>query len=180
MGAIGKGNTVSIRRCRSRMLGWGVLAPVVVLSSLLLPGMALAGGLTLYEVGTDDVGLASAGYGARAQDASTLLTNPAGMTRLDGTRLLLGGQVLYGDVRMTLDENSSSTLGTGDGGNAIGFFPGAGAYITFSPSNTVRLGIGRPVTSGSRKSTTAIGPAGTTYRRRPCLACRSCLRSHSS
>ena len=46
--------------------------------------------LMLYEVGTEDVGLASAGYTARAQDASTVFTNPAGMTRLDGTQSTLG------------------------------------------------------------------------------------------
>ena len=53
---------------------------------------ASAGGLMLYEVGTADVGLASAGYGARAQDASTVFTNPAGMTRLEGTQVLVGAQ----------------------------------------------------------------------------------------
>ena len=31
-----------------------------------------AGGIQLYEIGTPDVGLASAGWAARAQDASTL------------------------------------------------------------------------------------------------------------
>ena len=49
-----------------------------------------AGGLLLYEIGTEDVGLASAGYTARAQDASTVFTNPAGMTRLDGSQLTAG------------------------------------------------------------------------------------------
>ena len=33
------------------------------------------------------VGLAAAGYAARAQDASTVFTNPAGMTRLEGTQV---------------------------------------------------------------------------------------------
>ena len=47
---------------------------------------ALAGGLLLYEIGTAEVGLASAGFGARAQDASTVFTNPAGMPRLDGNQ----------------------------------------------------------------------------------------------
>jgi len=46
----------------------------------------------LYEVGTADVGLASAGYTARAQDASTAFTNPAGMTRLDGSQATLGAR----------------------------------------------------------------------------------------
>jgi long-subunit fatty acid transport protein len=50
---------------------------------VLSAGQAVAGGLLLYEVGTADVGLASAGWGARAQDASAILTDPAGMTRLD-------------------------------------------------------------------------------------------------
>lgn len=44
-------------------------------------GTALAGGLMLYEVGTADVGLASAGYRARAQDASTVFTNPSGVVK---------------------------------------------------------------------------------------------------
>jgi long-subunit fatty acid transport protein len=54
-----------------------------------------AGGISLYEVGTADVGLASAGYSARAQDASTVFTNPAGITRLAGDQFTLGAQVLY-------------------------------------------------------------------------------------
>jgi long-chain fatty acid transport protein len=57
-------------------------------------GTARAGGLSLYEVGSPDVGLAAAGYAARAQDASTLLTNPAGMTRLQDSEFLFGGQML--------------------------------------------------------------------------------------
>jgi long-chain fatty acid transport protein len=53
---------------------------------------ASAGGVLLYEFGTAEVGLAAAGYAARAQDASTAFTNPAGMTRLAGTQALAGGQ----------------------------------------------------------------------------------------
>jgi hypothetical protein len=43
-----------------------------------------AGGISLYEIATPDVGLAAAGYAARAEDASTVFTNPAGMSRLEG------------------------------------------------------------------------------------------------
>jgi long-chain fatty acid transport protein len=46
----------------------------------------MAGGILLYAVGTADVDLASAGYNARAKHASTVLTNAAGTTRLDGTQ----------------------------------------------------------------------------------------------
>ena len=53
--------------------------------AMVLSGSAQAGGVLGYELGTADLGLASAGYGARAQDASTVFTNPAGMTRLTET-----------------------------------------------------------------------------------------------
>jgi len=107
----------------------------------LVSGPALAGGLTLYEVGTADVGLASAGYNARAQDASTVLTNPAGMTRLNGNQLLLGAQVLYGDVKFSPGPGTSELLGNGDGGFPIGWFPGGGMYVSYSASPDLKLGL---------------------------------------
>ncbi|MEJ0091147.1 MAG: hypothetical protein WDM80_15565 [Limisphaerales bacterium] len=51
---------------------------VILTGAMLVPQAVFAGGLSLYEIGTPDVGLASAGYAARAQDASTLYKNPAG------------------------------------------------------------------------------------------------------
>jgi len=105
-------------------------------------GPALAGGLFLYEVGTEDVGLASAGYSARAQDASTLLTNPAGMTRLEGQQLLIGTQFLYADATFSPGPGTSPELGSGDGGNAIGFFPGASGFYTRQLSSDISVGMG--------------------------------------
>jgi len=103
-------------------------------------GQAVAGGLLLYEIGTADVGLASAGWGARAQDASTVFTNPAGMTRLEGTQVLLGAQVLYGDYGFSIGSGTSAGLGTGDGGNPIGWMPGGGAFMSFSASPDLKFG----------------------------------------
>ena len=54
---------------------------------------AEAGGIILYELGTPDVGRASAGWAARAGDAATLFTNPAGMSRLPGQELLVINRV---------------------------------------------------------------------------------------
>jgi len=93
---------------------------------LLGAGQAVAGGILLYEVGTRDVGLGSAGWGARAQDASTILTNPAGMTRLEGTQFMLGAQALYGDYGFSIGQGSSPGLGVGDGGNLAGSYKDAG------------------------------------------------------
>lgn len=109
-------------------------------TSVVLSGSVSAGGLLLYEVGTADVGLASAGYTARAQDASTVLTNPAGMTRLPGQQLLLGAQVLYGDVSFSSSSATSPELGRDDGGNPIGWFPGGGMFYTQQLSPTVTAG----------------------------------------
>ena len=107
----------------------------------LLSGTAAAGGISLYEVGTADVGLASAGYTARAQDAATVFTNPAGMTRLDGDQLVLSGQMLYGSVGFDPASGTTPALGTGDGGNPIEWLPGGGLFYSHSISPDVKIGI---------------------------------------
>jgi long-chain fatty acid transport protein len=102
-----------------------------------------AGGLIMYEVGTADVGLASAGYSARAQDASTVLTNPAGMTRLDGNQLLVAGQVLWSNAKFSIDSGTSPGLGTNGGGYVVGengWFLGGGPFLTYSVSPDLKLG----------------------------------------
>jgi long-chain fatty acid transport protein len=47
------------------------------------------------------------------------------MTRLDGDQLLVGVQALYGDVKFSPAAGISAFLGGDDGGNAIGWLPGA-------------------------------------------------------
>ena len=96
------------------------------------------------------MGLASAGYGARAQDASTVLTNPAGMTRLAGTQILVGGQLLYADATFTVGAGTQAALGTGNGGNPIGWFPGGGFYSTFAITPTIVAGIAAAGTFGTK------------------------------
>ena len=109
---------------------------------LLGAGQAMAGGILLYEAGTPDVGLASAGWGARAQDASTILTNPAGMTRLEGSQVMVGAQALYGDYEFSIGSETSPGLGKGDGGNPIGWFPGGSAFFSYSASSDLKFGFG--------------------------------------
>lgn len=112
----------------------------IVALSLCIPLPAVAGGLMLYEVGTPDVGLASAGYSARAQDASTVFTNPAGMTRLPGTQVMLGAQALYGDFKFSHNGGTSAGLGGNDSGNPVGWFPGGGVYATHQVSPDLTIG----------------------------------------
>jgi long-chain fatty acid transport protein len=124
------------------------LLGLALCAASLLPARASAGAISLYETGTSDVGLAAAGYGARAQDASTVLTNPAGMSRLGGAQLLVGAQVLYGNLSFTPDDGTSPGLGEGDGGNPVGWFPGGGLYFTYAVSPAVTLGIAAAGTFG--------------------------------
>jgi long-chain fatty acid transport protein len=49
--------------------GWMKILYCVVLLAVSSGGQAWAGGIMLYQFGSPDVGLAAAGYAARAQDA---------------------------------------------------------------------------------------------------------------
>src|SRR6266850_2430695 len=124
-----------------------LIGPALV-AGLAIPGQALAGGISAYEIGSADVGLGSAGFGARAQDASTIWTNPAGMTRLEGTQILLGPQLLYGNLGFTIKRGTSAALGTDNGGNPVGWFPSGGTYFTYSVSRDLKLGFGAAGTFG--------------------------------
>ncbi len=112
----------------------------LVLAAVCTGGSAWAGGIMLYEFGSPDVGLAAAGYAARAQDASTVFTNPAGMSRLEKSQVLGGLQALYGNVEFS--PNSATTVSGGDGGVAVGWIPGGSAFIVQKLNQDWSLGFG--------------------------------------
>lgn len=113
------------------------LQSLVGLTILALVGQAQAGGLYLYETGTEDVGLANAGSAARAQDASTVVSNPAGMTQLSGNQLLVAGQMLYGDLPYSMERPQLKGSDP-----VVGWLPGGSAYYSHSLSNDLKLGVG--------------------------------------
>lgn len=117
------------------------LAVVVVAVILALAGASEAGGLFLTEIGTNEVGLAGAGWAARAQDASTLFRNPAGMSFLEGNQAMAGAQLLYGDIKFT-NTGSSGFLGTENGGNPIDVFPSASGFYTHKLGQDFTVGFG--------------------------------------
>ncbi len=118
-------NKVSVSS-RAIMSLWLVFAAAAT-----LPPSARSAGLMLYEQGTPDVGLASAGQGARAQDASAVFTNPAGMTQLEGSQLLVGAEPLFGNY--TFSPNAKTTVKGTNGGNAAVPLP-SGSFFTFIAS----------------------------------------------
>jgi long-chain fatty acid transport protein len=104
-----------------------------------LPGSpATAAGFWLYEMGTPDLGTAAAGRAALAKDAATVFGNPAGMTSLDRSQLLVGTQVAIGDVHF--DRGSATTVAGGNGGNAAGTFPGGSLYYVHNVTPDFKLG----------------------------------------
>ncbi len=123
---------------RSGLLG---LLCSLVLAAVLAGGSAWAGGISLYEFGSPDVGLAAAGYAARAQDASTVFTNPAGMSRLEKSQVLGGLQALYGNVEFS--PGSATTVAGSDGGTAVGWIPGGSLFVVqkLNPDWSVGFGV---------------------------------------
>ncbi|MCC6932609.1 MAG: outer membrane protein transport protein [Deltaproteobacteria bacterium] len=113
---------------------------IILLALSLTPLTALAGGLELYEMGTPGVGLAAAGEAARAQDASTLFTNPAGMTSLERSQILLGAQAMYGDAHF--DRDANTTMPGDASGNPVGFFPGGSFFYVQNISPDLAVGLG--------------------------------------
>jgi long-chain fatty acid transport protein len=101
---------------------------------------AMAGGIILYELGTPDVGRASAGWAARANDAATVFTNPAGMARIPGKQLLVGGQLTYG--HLPFEKNSNTTVEGVNSGTPVGWLPGGSVFYTHELPSGWNLGIG--------------------------------------
>jgi len=125
-----------------KRLSQNIAIGTLLLSVTLAPRAARAGGIELYEIATPDVGLASAGYAARAEDASTLFKNPAGMSRLEGAQFEGGLQALYGSVSFSPDANTSIRLGTEGGDNAVGWLPGASLFVVMPVGEKWRVGLG--------------------------------------
>lgn len=117
------------------------MACLAVLAAILAGGPAWGGGISLYEFGSPDVGLAAAGYAARAQDAATVFTNPAGMSRLDKSQVLGGLQALYGNIEFS--PGAATNVAGGDGGVAVGWIPGGSAFIVqkLNPDWSVGFGV---------------------------------------
>jgi long-chain fatty acid transport protein len=98
-----------------------------------------AGALYFYEFGSPtETGFAGAGMAARAQDAGTVFTNPAGMTRFSDSATLVSGGLLY--LHAPFDASKQTTI-SGTSGSTTEFLPyGSFAYI-HSVSDRLKLGV---------------------------------------
>jgi len=96
--------------------------------------------LELYETGAPDLGTASAGRAAMAADASTVASNPAGMSLLDRSQLLGAAGALLPSVNF--DVAPQTTTSGGGGGNAGVFTPLASFFYVYKLSDRLRIGMG--------------------------------------
>jgi len=95
----------------------------------IIPLQIYAGGVMLYEISSADTRLASAGWSSRAQDPSTVFTNPAGMSRLCGEQVEFGVQPIFNYVHFKPD---SRTNVSGSNGNANKWIP-SGSFFYVRP-----------------------------------------------
>ena len=138
--------------------------PLLALLTASTAAHAQGGGPSLYEVGTPDMGLSAAGAGARAGDAATAYTNPAGMVLLEGDHYLFGGygilvvQELVLDASGTVSDPPGSTDG---GGRTESWLPGLGAYVVRTLNEDWSLGfaVNAPFVGGSEYDETWVGRA---------------------
>jgi long-chain fatty acid transport protein len=84
------------------------LLPVLLLA--LFPGLVQAGALYLYEMSNaSETSYGGVGLTARANDAGTVFTNPAGMTRFKDSAMLAGGTGVYIDGGFQTNGLNTST-----------------------------------------------------------------------
>lgn len=81
---------------------------LATLAAVAAPASVMAGGFSLNEQSASTMGYANAGAAAHAEDASTVIFNPAGMSKLSGTNVSFGAAVLDIDAEAkesTIDVN---------------------------------------------------------------------------
>ena len=100
---------------------------------------SLAGGLYIYEMAnTTDIGTAGAGLSAKAQDASVVFNNPAGMTRIKQPELLAGGVLFH--LRAPFDTGSGTTM-SGPDSNTSEYFGGGNISYVHPLGNDFTFGV---------------------------------------
>ena len=113
---------------------------IVAAILLLLSQPAWGAGIALYETGAPDLGTASAGRAAMAADASTVATNPAGMTLLGRTQLMITSGAMLPVINFDRGPKTDVPGGGGGGGNAGVFFPIGGVFYAQKISDRLWLG----------------------------------------
>jgi long-chain fatty acid transport protein len=109
-------------------------------------GHAQAAGFALVEQSVKQVGSAISGGASSAEDASTIFFNPAGMTRLKGSQVVIGGHVVVPSSQFSGSATNpllgGAAISGGDGGDAgsSAFVPSF--YYAHELNERLRVGVG--------------------------------------
>jgi long-chain fatty acid transport protein len=121
-----------------RKMGFFILVTGGILYGI-CTGLAYAGSAYIYEMANPtDTGYAGAGLAARAGDAGTVFTNPAGMTRFKESTALAGVTPLYINAAFNPDQG---TTASGSDGGVDEFLAGASFAYIRPVTEKLRLGI---------------------------------------
>ncbi|OHC82540.1 MAG: aromatic hydrocarbon degradation protein [Sideroxydans sp. RIFOXYB12_FULL_59_6] len=121
-----------------------LLSTAVSAALLLMAGQAGASGFALIEQGSG-LGNAYAGGSASAEDATTIFFNPAGMSRLDGSQISVGGAFIKPSAQYSGTISGLAplqTAGTGTGGDAGGLAFVPNMYYTRQVDDKLHVGVG--------------------------------------
>lgn len=136
----------------------GKFAPrlLAALIATAVSGSAFASGFALQNLTGSGNGNAFAGAAATAEDAGTIMWNPAGMSFLPkGHNISVAGTLLYRDINYS-DRGSTTVnaglfpLGTTDGGNAGGLSLIPAGYWAYGVNDQLTVGIGIAPTFGNK------------------------------
>ncbi len=123
-----------------RQMNLRFLACTVTVGLVMVAGLAMAqsGGLSLPEDGGPLNGTAQAGSAAIARDAQTAWTNPAGMTRLTSSEIMLTFQPI--NMKFEFQPGPENTVSGSSGGDQGGWLPGGSLFFATPVSEKVALG----------------------------------------
>lgn len=129
---------------KNRSFAWHSLI-IAICATMVHHGSAYGAGYAVLEQSVKRLGMAYAGGAAAADDASTIMYNPAGLTRLSGSQLITGLHVVVPSARFTNNGSSHLTgqpLTGGDGGNAGSTLTIPNLYYSRQLSDRLHVGMG--------------------------------------
>lgn len=136
-------NKVQIRMNKTMINSFSKTLLVIGIASA--TSISHAGSFGLFEQSASGQGSAYAGAAAIAEDASTIYFNPAGMTRLSGSQVVVAGHIIASDADYT-DTGSTGVTGPNSKTDEVGFVPNF--YYSSELDNGVFVGVGVNVPFG--------------------------------
>lgn len=131
---------------RNHGIGTSFFVFLVVVSVVFLSvSRSAASEFALIEQSVSGLGNAYAGGAAGAEDAATIYYNPAGMTRLKGSQVLLGGHLIIPSAKFnnqgsTRRNGTSLGLDNGDNAGVTALVPNF--YLSHNLNNNIVVGLG--------------------------------------